>query len=46
MLLDRLSNEGDLTGARVALRRWLTGYGTVLAILVIALWDMIFKPGI
>ncbi|MGC2240635.1 MAG: DUF2269 family protein [Acidimicrobiia bacterium] len=46
ILLDRLSNEGDLTGARVALRRWLAGYGTVLAILVIALWDMVFKPGI
>ena|SRR2546428_2849218 len=25
--------------------RWLTGYSVVLAILVIVLWDMVFKPG-
>ena len=24
---------------------WLRGYGLVLAILVIVLWDMVFKPG-
>lgn len=35
----------DLGAARAALGRWLAGYGLVLAILVFALWDMVFKPG-
>src|SRR5262245_15703098 len=26
--------------------RWLTGYGIVLLILLIAVWDMVFKPGL
>ncbi|MGA7096412.1 MAG: hypothetical protein WB245_02465 [Acidimicrobiia bacterium] len=44
LLLERLSREGDTPGARLALQRWLTGYSTVLLVLVVALWDMIFKP--
>jgi len=36
----------DLDAARAAIGRWLAGYALVLAILVFALWDMIFKPGI
>jgi hypothetical protein len=43
-LRERLSREGDTPGARLALQRWLTGYSTVLLMLVVALWDMIFKP--
>src|SRR5579864_1250318 len=32
------------TGARL-LDRWLIGYGIVLAVLLVAVWDMVFKPG-
>jgi uncharacterized membrane protein len=35
----------DIAAARDALGRWLLGYGVVLAVLVFALWDMVFKPG-
>lgn len=35
----------DLAAAKDALGRWMLGYGVVLAILVFALWDMVFKPG-
>jgi hypothetical protein len=28
------------------LDRWLVGYGTVLVVLLIAVWDMVFKPGL
>ncbi len=31
--------------AVAALDRWLVGYGVVLAVLVVAVWDMVFKPG-
>jgi uncharacterized membrane protein len=27
-------------------RRWLVGYGLVLACLLLAVWDMVFKPGL
>jgi uncharacterized membrane protein (DUF485 family) len=43
--LDRLARSGDLEGARSALDSWLVGYAAVLAILVFAVWDMVFKPG-
>lgn len=46
LLLERLSRDGDAPRARLALQRWLTGYSTVLLVLLVALWDMIFKPGI
>lgn len=36
----------DAPAARDALRRWMLGYGLVLAVLVFALWDMVFKPGL
>jgi cobalamin biosynthesis protein CobD/CbiB len=42
---ERKATSGDLQGARVALGSWLAGYGLVLAILVFAMWDMVFKPG-
>jgi uncharacterized membrane protein (DUF485 family) len=42
---DRLTKSGDLEGARSALGNWLAGYVIVLAIVVFAVWDMVFKPG-
>ena len=45
--LERAANQSaDLQAASQALNRWLGGYGIVLIILVLILWDMIFKPGI
>jgi uncharacterized membrane protein len=44
--LERVATQaGDLQASREALGRWLSGYAVVLIILVIALCDMIFKPG-
>jgi len=40
--LDRASTGADLAGL---LNRWLVGYGIVLAVLAVAVWDMVFKPG-
>ena len=37
----RLASEGT-----ALLNRWLVGYVVVLALLVVAVWDMIFKPGL
>lgn len=34
----------DLGAAREALGSWIAGYLVVLAILVFALWDMVFRP--
>jgi hypothetical protein len=28
------------------LDRWLLGYGMVLVVLLVAVWDMVFKPGL
>ncbi len=42
---EKRANAGDLQGARAALGGWLNGYFLVLAILVFAMWDMVFKPG-
>ena len=38
---NRLASEGV-----ALLNRWLAGYVVVLGLLVIAVWDMIFKPGL
>jgi uncharacterized membrane protein len=40
-----LAPTPDIAVARDALGRWMLGYGVVLAVLVFALWDMVFKPG-
>ena len=32
--------------ARLLLRRWLSAYIAVVAILMVALWDMVVKPGL
>ncbi|SRR6266567_5301082 len=36
----------DAATATTLLTRWLVGYGIVLLVLVIAVWDMVFKPTI
>jgi uncharacterized membrane protein len=36
----------DATQATTLLRRWITAYLVVLAILVLAIWDMTVKPGL
>jgi uncharacterized membrane protein len=36
----------DVAGQRRLVDRWLTGYGIVLVILLVAVWDMVFKPGL
>jgi hypothetical protein len=48
ILMERLAADAvaDTQAARDALGRWMLGYAVVLAILVFALWDMIFKPGL
>ena len=38
---NRLASEGA-----ALLNRWLVGYVVVLGLLVVAVWDMIFKPGL
>jgi uncharacterized membrane protein len=35
----------DSTAVSEILGRWIVGYWVVLAILVFAVWDMVFKPG-
>ena len=47
ILMERVAAEAtaNVQAARHALGRWMLGYSVVLAILVFALWDMIFKPG-
>jgi uncharacterized membrane protein len=46
--LERLAADPamSLAAARELLGRWLVGYGVVLLVLLFALWDMVFKPGI
>lgn len=44
----QLGKAADGTGntnAAVLVSRWLVGYGAVLVILLVAVWDMVFKPG-
>ena len=43
--LARVAAAANLGAARMAIDRWLTGYAIVLAILLFAVWDMVFKPG-
>ena len=47
LALDKITaTDFDLKVARDLLRRWIVGYQIVLLILVFAVWDMVFKPGI
>jgi uncharacterized membrane protein len=44
--LDKLVSQPDAdpVAAADALQRWITGYWVVLAVLVLTVWDMVFKP--
>jgi uncharacterized membrane protein len=42
----RAVERGDRDDARRHLSRWSRGYGVVVALLVVAVWDMVFKPGL
>jgi hypothetical protein len=47
--LQRLAVSDEPTAANegsTLLDRWLLGYGMVLVVLLIAVWDMVFKPGL
>jgi uncharacterized membrane protein len=44
--LQRVAAAADMGAARRAIGRWLKGYAVVLAILLFAVWDMVFKPGL
>jgi uncharacterized membrane protein len=46
--LDRVATNTDLDLqiARELLGRWMVGYQIILIILVFAVWDMVFKPGL
>lgn len=44
--LERAAGRGgETTQAAALLNRWLLAYGIVLAVLLVAVWDMVFKPG-
>ena len=42
----RSAESGDASAGRLLLDRWLLGYRVVLLVLLVAVWDMIFKPGL
>ena len=42
----RAVERGDRDGARRHLSRWSRGYAVIVALLVAAAWDMVFKPGL
>jgi uncharacterized membrane protein len=42
---ERAVAAGDHAAATGQLRRWLWGVGLILLLLVVATWDMVFKPG-
>jgi uncharacterized membrane protein len=47
LALQRVADgEGDAAQSRGLLRQWVLGYSIVLVLLVIAVWDMVFKPGL
>jgi len=41
----RALDAGDLTQATRQLRRWSWGIRLIILLLVVATWDMVFKPG-
>jgi uncharacterized membrane protein len=43
---ERAARAGDHDGAVRHLRRWSWGMCVILLLLVVAAWDMVFKPGI
>ena len=45
VLAERAGSAGDDELAKRQLRRWTWGMRLILVILVITVWDMVFKPG-
>lgn len=43
---ERAIEAGDHAGARRQLSRWSGGVWLILLLLVVATWDMVFKPGL
>ena len=43
---ERAAARGDAREAARQLRRWAWGMGVIVALLVVATWDMVFKPGL
>ena len=43
---ERAAAAGEHREARDQLRRWTWGMGAIIMLLVVATWDMIFKPGL
>jgi uncharacterized membrane protein len=43
---DRALERGDHDEALRQLARWSWGYGAILLLLLVAAWDMVFKPGL
>jgi uncharacterized membrane protein len=43
---ERAVADGDHDLARRRLARWSWGYWLIVALLVVAAWDMVFKPGL
>jgi len=43
---ERAVQAGDDAEAARQLRRWAWGIATILLLLVVATWDMVFKPGV
>ncbi len=47
LALDKLTaTDFDLETARALFSRWIVGYQIVLIVLIFAVWDMVFKPGL
>jgi uncharacterized membrane protein len=46
--LERAAREADSHKANLSslFQRWLLGYSVILAVLLVAVWDMVFKPGV
>jgi hypothetical protein len=40
------AERGDDDEARRQLRLWLAGYGVIVLLLIVAVWDMTTKPGL
>ena len=46
MRAERALGRGDHPEARRQLVRWSVGYWLILALLLVAVWDMVMKPGL
>jgi uncharacterized membrane protein len=43
---ERAAARGDHAAALAQLRRWAWGTGLLILLIVLATWDMVFKPGV